>query len=193
VQEPARFTLSVNLKAARAFGLKLPQTLVARADEVFDEASRFRVPSWRRGACPAAHLVGSPANAFRTFPWEIPNCRAIRDGQASALRAKTYCGILLIWGCPMLDRTANFHPSLSRRRRLAPPPGDADLATCVAKARAARRATDELRPSQRLPNPDMCRGTREKLSVLTARFRSALKKSVEGIIEAGRVLIEGQD
>jgi hypothetical protein len=32
-----------------------------------------------------------------------------------------------------------------------------------------------------------------KLSVLTARFRNALKKSVEGIIEAGRVLIEAKN
>jgi hypothetical protein len=57
---------------------------------------------------------------------------------------------------------------------------------------AFRRATDELRPTQRLPNPDS-RGTREKLRVLTARFRNALKKSVEGIIEAGRVLIEAKN
>lgn len=36
------------------------------------------------------------------------------------------------------------------------------------------------------------RQTRDKLSGLTARFQSALKKSVEGIIEAGRVLIEAK-
>jgi hypothetical protein len=36
------------------------------------------------------------------------------------------------------------------------------------------------------------RQTQDKLSALTARFRNALKKSVEGIIEAGRVLIEAK-
>jgi hypothetical protein len=34
---------------------------------------------------------------------------------------------------------------------------------------------------------------REQLNVLTTRFRKALKKSVEGIIESGRVLIEAKD
>ncbi len=36
----------------------------------------------------AAHRLGSSdANAFRTFDWEIPNCRAIRDGVIPALKA----------------------------------------------------------------------------------------------------------
>jgi len=36
VQEPAKFTLSVNLKAAAAIGLALPQSLITRADEVIE-------------------------------------------------------------------------------------------------------------------------------------------------------------
>lgn len=36
VQEPAKYMLSVNLKAASAIGLSLPQTLVAQADEVIE-------------------------------------------------------------------------------------------------------------------------------------------------------------
>ena len=36
VQAPDKFTLSVNLRAAGAIGLTLPQNLIARADEVIE-------------------------------------------------------------------------------------------------------------------------------------------------------------
>jgi hypothetical protein len=57
----------------------------------------------------------------------------------------------------------------------------------------------ELHPLRRISSQNGRRSlpsgreARQKLTLLTARFRNALKRSIEGIIEAGRVLIEAKN
>ena len=65
---------------------------------------------------------------------------------------------------------------------------------CLNALRCARTWRNG-RPSHKASNRRHQNGPKnqDRINVLTARFRNALKKSVEGIIEAGRVLIEAKD
>jgi hypothetical protein len=51
----------------------------------------------------------------------------------------------------------------------------------------------EWQPSHKNRRRQSGRESKDRLNVLTTRFRKALKKSVEGIIEAGQVLIDAKN
>ena len=57
----------------------------------------------------------------------------------------------------------------------------------------SRENLGEWQPSHKNRPRQSGRQSQDRLQVLTTRFRSALKKSVEGIIEAGCVLIEAKN
>jgi hypothetical protein len=80
---------------------------------------RFMLPLKFRKMSLDRHIVhrffSSDANAFRTFDWDIPNCRAIRDSVTPALNAaRTAFNFPCVRGTSAISTSCRFSVTADR-------------------------------------------------------------------------------